>query len=81
MKSTLNTDWPIMGWNNATDERADRTFLIESGYESKTTASDEGEYWYIREWEEYQDNGITYWLERHGYSISKKVIKSLMEIS
>ena len=61
------------------DERTPGVFLLWSALEgdAKHTARDDGDSWWMAEWETSQIGGITYWRVTEAYRIDKQVIRQL----
>ena len=68
---------PLLVCDGEKDERFDGVKLISSTVDEKVTAENCGHWWYIRDWEIYEKDGIDYWFCRSGYTITKEMIKLL----
>ena len=75
--------YPIMSASvpDAKDERSPGVVLLFSDADTKVTAEDCGLWWYIRDWEAHDHDGLTYWFDRSGYAIQKDMIKQLAALS
>lgn len=58
------------------DESYEGVTLLSFEADLKVTAEDCGAYWYIRNWEKY-DDGINSWFSGSGYSIDKEMVAKL----